>query len=301
MMAKKKKHIKRIVAVVLLVPMLLAAFWAALLLFSHGSPTDENEHHLSVLTYNTHQMGQYEKAYQNRVIRYLQRQDADVVCLQEVDVYKNEKYLTLPELRKALEKYPYTYFDFKVYNKRHQYGLAVFSKYPLSNKNTIRYSSRGNISDYCDVAVGKDTFRLFNNHLESNGLVVKDLPDSIEGAALKESVHRISDKLESARKIRQVQAKAIRAEIERSPYPVIVAGDFNTTPLSYTYLTIRGGTLRDSFLATSWGKWGATVVKRHIGARIDYILCDKELHPVATRIDHLNCSDHYPMTTVLGW
>ena len=301
MMAKKKKHIKRIVAVVLLVPMVLAAFWAALLLFSHGSPADEYEHHLSVLTYNTHQMGQYEKAYQNRVIRYLQRQDADVVCLQEVDVYKNEKYLTLPELRKALEKYPYTYFDFKVYNKRHQYGLAVFSKYPLSNKNTIRYSSRGNISDYCDVAVGKDTFRLFNNHLESNRLVVKDLPDSIEGAALKESVHRISDKLESARKIRQVQAKAIRAEIERSPYPVIVAGDFNTTPLSYTYLTIRGGTLRDSFLATSWGKWGATVVKRHIGARIDYILCDKELHPVATRIDHLNCSDHYPMTTVLGW
>lgn len=299
-MAKKKKY-KRIVAAVLLVPMVLAVVWAALLLFSHGSPTDDYAHHLSVMTYNTHQMGMYEKAYQNRVIRYLQKQDADIVCLQEVDVYKNDKYLTLPELRKALEKYPYTYFDFKVYNKRHQYGLAVFSKYPLSNKNTIRYSSRGNISDYCDVAVGKDTFRLFNNHLESNRLVVKDLPDSIESTALKESVHRISDKLESARKIRQVQAKAIRAEISKSPYPVIVAGDFNVTPLSYTYLKIRGGELRDSFLATSWGRWGATVVKRHIGARIDYILCGRELHPVATRIDHLNCSDHYPMTTVLGW
>lgn len=299
-MAKKKKY-KRIVAAVLLVPMALAVVWAALLLFSHGSPEDDYAHHLSVMTYNTHQMGMYEKAYQNRVIRYLQKQDADIVCLQEVDVYKNDKYLTLPELRKALEKYPYTYFDFKVYNKRHQYGLAVFSKYPLSNKNTIRYSSRGNISDYCDVAVGKDTFRLFNNHLESNRLVVKDLPDSIESTALKESVHRISDKLESARKIRQVQAKAIRAEISKSPYPVIVAGDFNVTPLSYTYLKIRGGELRDSFLATSWGRWGATVVKRHIGARIDYILCGRELHPVATRIDHLNCSDHYPMTTVLGW
>lgn len=300
-MAKKKKHIKRIVLLVLLVPIVLVGVWAALLLFSHGSPTDEYEHHLSVLTYNTHQMGQYEKAYQNRVIRYLQRQDADIICLQEVDVYKNDKYLTLPELRKALEKYPYTYFDFKIYNKRHQYGLAVFSKYPLSNKNTIRYSSRGNISDYCDVAVGKDTFRLFNNHLESNGLVVKDLPDSIESAALKESVQRISDKLESARKIRQVQAKAIRAEIKQSPYPVIVAGDFNVTPLSYTYLTVRGGELRDCFLATSWGRWGATVVKRHLGVRIDYLLCSRELHPVETHIDRLNCSDHYPVTTTIGW
>ena len=159
-MAKKRKIFKRIILLVFVLPIIAALVWAALLLFSHGSPSDDYTHHLSVLTYNTHQMGMYEKAYQNRVIRFLQRQDADIICLQEVDVYKNEKYLTLPELRKALEKYPYTYFDFKIYNKRHQYGLAVFSKYPLFNKNTIRYSSRGNISDYCDVAVGKDTFRL---------------------------------------------------------------------------------------------------------------------------------------------
>lgn len=300
-MTKKKRKYRRIILTLLVLPILLAAIWAALLLFSHGSPTDEYEHHLSVLTYNTHQMGMYEKAYQNRVIRYLQRQNADIICLQEVDVYKNEKYLTLPELRKALDKYPYGYFDFKVHNKRHQYGLAVFSKYPLINKNTVRYSSRGNISDYCDVVIGKDTIRLFNNHLESNRLVVQDLPDSIESTALKESVQRISDKLESARKIRQLQAKAISAEIKKSPYPVIVAGDFNTTPLSYTYLKIRGGELRDCFLSTSWGEWGATVVKRHLGVRIDYLLCSKELHPIETRIDHLNCSDHYPVTAIIGW
>ena len=286
---------------VFVLPIVVAVVFATLLLFSHGSPKDNYAHHLSVLTYNTHQMGMYEKAHQNRVIRYLQRQDADIICLQEVDVYKNEKYLTLPELRKALEKYPYTYFDFKIYNKRHQYGLAVFSKYPLSNKNTVRYSSRGNISDYCDVAVGKDTFRLFNNHLESNRLEIKDLPDSIESSALVESAQRISDKLESARKIRQLQAEAIREEISKSPYPVIVAGDFNTPPASFSYIKIRGCDLRDCFLSTSWCKWGATFSRRHIGLRIDYLLCSKELHPISTHIDHLNCSDHYPMTAIIGW
>lgn len=300
-MAKKRNIFKRIILLVFVLPIVVAVVFATLLLFSHGSPKDNYAHHLSVLTYNTHQMGMYEKAHQNRVIRYLQRQDADIICLQEVDVYKNEKYLTLPELRKALEKYPYTYFDFKIYNKRHQYGLAVFSKYPLSNKNTIRYSSRGNISDYCDVAVGKDTFRLFNNHLESNRLEIKDLPDSIESSALVESAQRISDKLESARKIRQLQAEAIRAEISKSPYPVIVAGDFNTPPVSYSYIKIRGCDLRDCFLATSWCKWGATFSRRHIGLRIDYLLCSKELHPISTHIDHLNCSDHYPMTAIIGW
>ena len=300
-MAKKKRTYKRIILIILVAPILLALIFVSLLLFSHGSPKDDCAHHLSVLTYNTHQMGMYEKAYQNRVIRYLQRQNADIICLQEVDVYKNDKYLTLPELRKALEKYPYTYFDFKIYNKRHQYGVAVFSKYPLSNKNTIRYSSRGNISDYCDVAVGTDTLRLFNNHLESNRLEVKDLPDSIESNALMESAQRISDKLESARKIRQQQARAIREEIQQSPYPVIVAGDFNTTPLSYTYLKIRGTQLRDCFLSTSWFKYGATFSRRHIGLRIDYLLCSKELKPLSTQIDHLNCSDHYPVTAIIGW
>jgi len=276
-------------------------FWVCSLFISHKRPTVECEQMLTVLTYNTHQMGMYEKAHQNRVIKYLQRQDADIICLQEVDVYKNDKYLTLPELRKALSKYPYTYFDFKIYNKRHQYGLAVFSKYPLLNKNTIRYSSRGNISNYCDVAVGKDTLRLFNNHLESNRLELKDFPDSIDSDALKESAQRISDKLGSARKIRHEQAAAIRAEIDNSPYPVIVTGDFNAIPLSYTYLKLRGWDLHDCFLETSVGKWGATLTKRQLGIRIDYILCAKNLKPVSMRIDRVNYSDHYPVTATIGW
>ena len=303
-MSKAPKH-KRRGCLRRILPSLIvlaALAWTASLLFSHSRPDTEGcTKELKVITYNTHQMEMYAKAHQNRVIRYLQRQDADVVCLQEVDVYKDDKYLTLPEMRKALAKYPYTYFDFKIHNKRHQYGIAVFSKYPLINKNTIRYTSRGNISNYCDVVVGKDTLRLFNNHLESNKLTITDFPDTLESGAIKESAHRISDKLGSARAIRHEQARAIRQEIDSSPYPVIVAGDFNATPLSYTYLKIRGTDLRDCFLESSIGKWGATLTKRHIGIRIDYVLCSKSLHPAEVRIDKLNYSDHYPVKATIKW
>ena len=281
---------------------LLALGWLCSLLFSHNwTNVPVSAKQLTVLTYNTKQMGMYAKPTQNRVIRYLQNTDADIVCLQEVDVYKNDKYLTLPELKQALSKYRYTYFDFKIYNSRRQYGIAVFSKYPLINKTTIRYNSRGNISDYCDVVVGMDTFRLFNNHLESNRLVVQDLPDTLETHSIKESAHRISDKLESARAIRKEQVKAVRSEIDKSPYPVIVVGDFNATPLSYTYLKMRGRDLRDCFLQSSFGKYGATFSKYHFGIRIDYILCSKLFHPIETVIDHVNYSDHYPMMTTLTW
>ncbi|WP_462362011.1 exonuclease/endonuclease/phosphatase family protein [Parabacteroides johnsonii] len=45
---------------------------------------------------------------------------------------------------------------------------------------------------------------------------------------------------------RAEQADMICAEIERSPYPVLVCGNFNDTPTSYTYHRTRES-LIDSF------------------------------------------------------
>ncbi len=41
---------------------------------------------LSVMTYNTHRLGMFEKPERNEVIRFLRTADADVICLQEVEV-----------------------------------------------------------------------------------------------------------------------------------------------------------------------------------------------------------------------
>jgi len=123
-------------------------------------------------------MGEFKKPGKNEVLQFLLSQDADVICLQEVDVYKDAKYLTLPEVRQALgKKYPYSYIDFSVYNKRHQYGTMVWAKYPLINKQSIHYETQGNLSNRCDMVVGKDTIRLINNHLESYKFKAEDLSD----------------------------------------------------------------------------------------------------------------------------
>ena len=63
---------------------------------SHGNPPAAAElsclpNRLSILTWNTHQMGQYRKPKENAVLQYLLEQDADVICLQEVDVYKRSE------------------------------------------------------------------------------------------------------------------------------------------------------------------------------------------------------------------
>ena len=265
-------------------------------MLSHQSPPGEafleaHPHRLSVLTWNTARMGGFAKPEANRVLKMLLKQDADVICLQEVDVYKDEKYLTLGDVKRTLgKKYKYSYIDFAIYNKRHQFGTMVWSKYPLINKQTIQYESRGNISNQCDVVVGADTIRLMNNHLESYSFTAADLDD----------LAHVRDKSERSTPIRNAQARKVREKVEESPYPVIVVGDFNASPLSFAYRYIRKG-MHDAWLETSWLKWGATCHKRGFGVRIDYILSSPELVPVSCTIEPTNASDHYPMTATLAW
>lgn len=246
---------------------------------------------ITVLTWNTGRMGEFKKPEKNEVIQYLMSQDADVICLQEVDVYKDAQFLTLPEVRQTLsKKYPYSYIDFSVYNKRHQYGTMVWAKYPLINKQSIHYETQGNLSNRCDMVVGHDTLRLINNHLESYKLESEDLKD----------VDRIEAKWKRAIPLRNAQARVVRREIEASPYPVIVVGDFNSVALSFAYWHISAG-LHDAWNETHFWEWGATYEYKGIGLRIDYILCSDPLKPVACEVKETTGSDHKPVVATLAW
>lgn len=291
------KRIKRIVIIMLT----LLIVWMLYSLFSHRihQPHKSFDHTLKVLTYNTHAMmiGENMKAKQS-MLTYINNQDADIVCLQEVLVYKNPERLTLLALREAMSNYPYTYYDFKHYNSKRQFGNVVFSRYPLVNKKTIRYESRSNISSQCDVLVGKDTIRLMVNHLESYKLVKEDLQfDTLSVGEIKNS--SLIQKLQHAGELRQKQAKEVKQSIRQSPYPVIVVGDFNAIPLSYVYWKIRFG-LRDCFLNTSFGQLGNTYKKGPMGIRIDYILCSRKLTPIKCEVDKVEYSDHFPVIATIG-
>jgi len=290
----KRRHI---ILYSLLAVWLILTVLCLLPIISHGSPPTEDElarmpHRLSVMTWNTGRMGGYVKPEKNAVLQYLLQQDADVVCLQEVDVYKDAKHLTLPDVKQTLsKKYAYSYIDFSVYNKRHQYGTMVWSKYPILNKRSIRYESQGNLSNQCDIVVGNDTIRVINNHLESYRFTDDDLDGNGE----------MRKKMERSTPLRIKQSRAVRRMIDASPYPTIVAGDFNAIPLSYTYLHIRRG-LHDAFLETSWFKTGPTCKKRGIGIRIDYLLSSRSLIPVSCEVDYkATGSDHWPVTAQFAW
>ncbi len=305
-MNSKRPHRFRYIFLFLLV---IGCIVCLLPMVSHGNPPAAAElsclpNRLSILTWNTHQMGQYRKPKENAVLQYLLEQDADVICLQEVDVYKRSEFLTLAEVKQVLgAKYPYSYIDFSVYNRRRQFGNMVWSRYPLINKKTVDYEIRANLSSRCDVVVGADTFRLIVNHLESNRFSSTDISisDSIKYEDLRHSAQRLSHKWNAASRRRHEQARAVRQEMDNSPYPLIVVGDLNDVGLSYTYYTISKG-LHDAWLETSWGKWGSTFnLKGPLGVRIDYIFCQTPLIPICCTVKKTTGSDHSPVEAILAW
>ena len=246
---------------------------------------------ISILTWNTARMDFKHKPGDNRVLQFLLAQNADVICLQEVDVYKDAKYLTLADVKQELyKKYPYSYLDFSVYDKRHQFGTMIWSRYPIIHKQSIHYETHGNLSNRCDIVVGQDTLRIINNHLESYKFVSSDMSD----------VDRIEAKWRRALPLRNAQARVIRKEIEASPYPVIVVGDFNSVALSYAYWHISSG-LHDAWNELHPWSWGATFEQMGIGVRIDYILCSDPLRPTACWLPRTKASDHKPVVAILEW
>ena len=294
------KTIKR----ALYITLLLIIGWMLWSFLSHKMPwkkTPETRHQLRVMTYNTQGMAINKgMATKMAMLRYINAQDADIVCLQEVLVYKNEKRLTLPKLREAMSQYPYTYYDFKFYNSKRQFGNVVFSRYPLIHKKTIRFESKSNISSQCDVVVGKDTIRLMVNHLESFKLTTDDLSlDSLPTNLLQENW--LSDKLMSASRLRRSQVGTLRKAIRQSPYPVIAVGDFNSLPISWVYWRMNMS-MHDCWAESSLGKYGSTYrYDWWLRARIDYIFTSRKLKPISCEIGHATYSDHYPVIGTVGW
>jgi endonuclease/exonuclease/phosphatase family metal-dependent hydrolase len=109
-----------------------------------------------------------------------------------------------------------------------------------------------------------------------------------------DEVRTISKSLKKGFAKRSMQAELLKSYINGSPFPVIVAGDFNDTPVSYTYRTVRRG-LNDSFVTSGYGA-GFTYKGNYPPNRIDYILYDDKLVNTYFEIRRAKYSDHYPIS-----
>jgi len=185
------------------------------------------------------------------------------------------------------------------------YGLACFSKYPILEVKPIPLNSEVNGAVLYKIKAKDKTFYIINNHLESNRLtsedkkLYQDLLKETNRQSIDNVMHNIKDKLGSAFQKRASQAETIYdwAEKYGSESPLIVCGDFNDTPISYTYHTIKGD-LIDSYVATGRGI-GITYHENNFLFRIDFIMHTKNIKSYNTTVGKVKYSDHYPIWSYL--
>jgi len=236
----------------------------------------------------------------NQIISYIVDKKPDIICFQEFFFDKSGYYKTVDTILKA-NNMNYFYSSINISNEKYYYsGVATFSKYPIINKGILTYSEKSaNKSIFTDLVVESDTIRIFNVHLESNRLnktdenFYQDFLSQNDQNEIKKGTKKILSKFKRAFIKRSFQAKELQKYIELSPYPVIVCGDFNDTPISFTYRTISKK-LNDAFKENGKG-FGITYNGKFPSYRIDYILYDDNLISTFYQKDNLKISDHYPI------
>ncbi len=263
---------------------------------THRSDAASVSSDISVLSYNVRFFDKFgwskNKQTYNKLLDYLNRFKGDFSCLQEFPA--NNTSLPPQQIIKGLSTYPY--------HSLHK-DMAIFSRLPILHTGRITFDkSHTGSAQYCDVLKGKDTLRIYNIHLESYRLGHKErkfVKEITTGATqdFSKGVKNILSRIVRANKARARQALLIREHIAQSPHKVILCGDFNDTPLSYTYNTICSQ-LMDCFLQKGHGL-GNTYIGEFPSFRIDYIFHSPDFITTDYTRHSINLSDHYPISCKL--
>ncbi len=252
---------------------------------------------LTLLTYNVHSFRVDQRAHRlskPKIIDYFKSTGADIICLQEGVAFKDGK-LSPKGIADALPGIHY----FQVVASDNYSDLVTFSKYPIINKGEVNFPGSPVLVFYSDIKLNANRIiRVYNCHLQSYSLdpddhfAVDSLASGISEHQIKEA-QKVTFKLKKGFVLRAEQSRILTEHISRSPYPVIVCGDFNDTPVSYAYRKVRGN-LKDSFVESGWGM-SNTYNGPLPSFRIDYILSDPGFIVSDYKRDKVNLSDHFPV------
>ncbi len=227
---------------------------------------------IRVMTYNSRSfINDAGERCLDSVVAIVRELRPDVLCFQEMgfssiadSMLRELKYSPLPSKLSRKDLSP-----------------AIYSRHPIARAERI--DTMKNFV-WADIVIRKDTIRLFNNHLHTTAIRREEgryienhqyLEEEGDFEKLSSIVHRLSEN----NKLRSSQVDTIARIIRQSPYPVIVCGDFNDTPISYTYRQMSRR-LNDAFRRVGRG-YSHTYRGFFDMLRIDYILYSDEFEALS--------------------
>jgi endonuclease/exonuclease/phosphatase family metal-dependent hydrolase len=110
---------------------------------------------------------------------------------------------------------------------------------------------------------------------------------------------KLRKRISGAFEKQQGQVQAILEHKQKTIHPVIICGDFNNTPFSYSYRKLKDG-MHDAFRERGNGL-GTTFKFEKFPMRIDYIFASEGLDIVSFDTMKKTFSDHYAVRATVGW
>jgi endonuclease/exonuclease/phosphatase family metal-dependent hydrolase len=275
-------------------------------------PFDSDQKKVRMLSQNVKLFGWYSwrdnKARRDTMLANLASTKADIASFQEF--FHNTAPGVFGTRERLSEKLKMPYInDYYVSTNQYSqhYGIATYSKYPIVGKGEIYFKGEhGNICIFTDVDVEGDTLRIYNAHVASIRFNNEDYRfiDKMKNAKEDERPPLtdglgILKRLENAYIKRANQVGILKEHINKSPYPAIVTGDFNDTPVSYSYARMASG-LNDAFRESGWGL-GSTYIGKFPSFRIDYIFHSPVLGSENYTRYPEQVSDHHAISCDLFW
>lgn len=258
---------------------------------SDGSGEDVAENRMRIVSYNVGRfaLGDMDsrKECRDSIVAFLKGKDADIICLQEFradDPASVKSYLS-----KIFKGYNSAYYLYT--QKRGCYGNVTLTRFPIKDKGKLIFDNSTNLAIYTDIVAGGSTLRIYNCHFESYNISLSRLVKSMgrDSELLKETEVKMKNSISR----RPKQVDQVFRHIAESPVESIVCGDFNDSPMSYTYYKMSQGR-EDSFIRAGKG-FGATYSGLWPLLRIDYVLYPERLRAVGHCSPKVRFSDHYPV------
>jgi endonuclease/exonuclease/phosphatase family metal-dependent hydrolase len=242
-------------------------------------------------------------------VRWLATSPADVLCLQE---FYNEPGVskedgTVFQTEKALGRGSgrHSFVSPSLTNAiGAEFGLAIFSRFIIVRRGTIPFGRLSqNHAMWADLVrpaartgTGHpDTIRVFNLHLQSMSMDAADIATATESrAGLRQKAPNLLRRFRNGAVARGAQVDTMLARVARSPYPVLLAGDFNDLPYSYAYDQFADH-LQNAWATVGLGI-GSTYNGKLPGLRIDQQFASAQWQVLGCKVHkEIKWSDHFPV------
>ncbi len=258
---------------------------------------------LKIMTWNVKNFDLYNwtknKETRQRMLQLIDTIDADVLCLQEffTNDFEHNNIESLHNLGYKYHSFIPSYTQSQTGN---QWGLAIFSKFPLTNEKLIYINPKKSSMNQCltaDIRFKGTNYHIFNAHFQSIHLDYEDY-DYIQDVKTEWSMldylksYQIIHKVLNAYAQRTQQINTLIKEIPlNTEAKSILCCDMNDIPNSYAYQQITSK-LNDAYKEKGC-HFSNTISMILPIYRIDYMYTSDNVIVKSYRRQKTNYSDHH--------